>query len=293
MQYQQGIHVISLATLLALAPVSVHAEWGEDPLAGLDLPSMMPDYQNADTGMDPEADSEGGGHSPRCAELRADRDADLGVVLKAGCEPTLAQMSRLMDNPIGNVAMMFNQYDGINLEAADSGTDEMQHNYMMLFQFPKKLNDNWNLINRFVFNYTSVPLEQSDIDDFEPPAGVGEFDYQTLPGFNSTSPPNFPRPIDLFDGRTSDLGDSYYVGLFSPAEPPEFPNGAKFLWGAGFDLGFDTAEEDVLGGGKWTAGPSALGVYFGEKFLGGALIQHYWDYAGDSDRDDVNMTNIQ
>ena len=276
--------------LLAVAPLA-NAGFGDDPLAGLNLPTMLPDYQNTDVDDD-SADE--GSHSPECARLRADRDADLGVVLKAGCEPTLAQMSRLMDNPIGNVAMMFNQYDGINLESPDSGADEFQHNYMMLFQFPKRLNDDWNLINRFVFNYTSVPLEQSDIDDFEPPAGLGDFDYQTLTGIGpSSSPPNFPQPIDVFGGRTSDLGDSYYVGLFSPSEPPEFSNGAKFLWGAGFDLGFDTAQEDILGTGKWTAGPSALGVYFGEKFLGGALVQHYWDYAGDSDRDDVNMTNIQ
>jgi hypothetical protein len=36
-----------------------------------------------------------------------------------------------------------------------------------------------------------------------------------------------------------------------------------------------------------------LGVYMGEKLKGGALIQHYWDYAGDGDANDVNMTNIQ
>ena len=36
-----------------------------------------------------------------------------------------------------------------------------------------------------------------------------------------------------------------------------------------------------------------LGVYMGETFKGGALIQQYWDFAGDSDRGDVNMTNIQ
>ena len=29
------------------------------------------------------------------------------------------------------------------------------------------------------------------------------------------------------------------------------------------------------------------------KGKGGALLQHYTDYAGDGDRDDVNMTNIQ
>ena len=241
-----------------------------------------------------EESTEQGGNYELCAQLRADRDADLGEVLKAGCEPTIEQMSRLMDNPIGNVAMMFNQYDAINIADPDSGADEFQHNYMMLFQFPKKLNDDWNLINRVVFNYTSVPLDQDDIDDFEPPEGLNEFEYQTLSGVSpSSSPPNFPLPIDVFEGRTTNLGDTYYVGLFSPAEPPELPNGAKFLWGAGFDLGFDTAADDVLGAGKWTAGPSALGVYFGDVFKGGALIQHYIDYAGDGDRDDVNTTNIQ
>ena len=78
----------------------------------------------------------------------------------------------------------------------------------------------------------------------------------------------------MFDGRTTDLGDSYYVGLFAPDEPIKLDSGAKLLWGLGFDLGFDTAAEDILGTGKWTAGPSALGVYLGEKFKGGALVWH-------------------
>ncbi|MHC4374886.1 MAG: hypothetical protein ACYSTO_12145, partial [Planctomycetota bacterium] len=85
----------------------------------------------------------------------------------------------------------------------------------------------------------------------------------------------------------------YYVGLFSPAEGIKLDSGANFVWGLGFDLGFPTASEDILGTDKWTAGPSALGVYLGETFKGGALLQHYWDYAGDSDRSDVNMSNIQ
>jgi len=46
-------------------------------------------------------------------------------------------------------------------------------------------------------------------------------------------------------------------------------------------------------GGKYSAGPSALAVYMGETFKGGALVQHYWDFAGDSDRNDINMSNIQ
>jgi hypothetical protein len=242
-----------------------------------------------DTGLDETADN-----YEICSKFRADIDADLGEVLKAGCEPTLAQMSALMDNPIGNVAMLFNQFDGYRMEEPESGTSEDQYNYMLLAQFPKKLNDNWNLINRVILNYTSVPLEQDDIDDFVPPPEFGDdFDYGTGPGNNPVPPENAPLPVELFDGRTSHLGDSYYVGLFAPNEPIRLESGAKLLWGLGFDLGFDTAQEDVLGTGKWTAGPSALAVYMGELFKGGALVQHYWDYAGDGDRNDVNMTNIQ
>jgi hypothetical protein len=244
--------LVFVATGIMLAALPVH---GEDPTG----PEQAP-----------EVEEDTGGNYEQCARFRADIDADLGEVLRAGCEPTLAQMSALMDNPIGNVAMLFNQYDAYSIEDPESGVDEFQHNYMLLFQFPKKLNSNWNLINRVVFNYTSVPLDQDDIDDFEPRPGFGEVDYQTLSGVSpASSPPNTPLPVELFEGRTTNLGDSYYVGLFAPNEPTFLSNGAKFLWGLGFDLGFDTAADDVLGTGKWTAGPSALGVYMGDVFKGG------------------------
>ena len=284
--------------LLAVASIAVspdtRAEFGSETDVGLKMPTMLADASGALPDEAPTGEEGKPDNYEICAKYRADIDADLGEVLRAGCEPTLAQMSALMDNPIGNVAMLFNQYDAYNIEEPESGTDEFQHNYMLLFQFPKKLNSDWNLINRVVFNYTSVPLDQDDIDDFEPPSGFSGIDYQTLSGVTpASSPPNTPLPVEVFEGRTTNLGDSYYVGLFAPNEPIVLDNGAKFLWGAGFDLGFDTAADDVLGTGKWTAGPSALAVYMGDLFKGGALVQQYWDYAGDGDRDDVNITNIQ
>ena len=223
-----------------------------------------------------------------CARYAADIDADLGAVLKAGCEPTLAQMSALMDNPIGNVAMMFNQFDVYDMKEPNTGVKETMGNYMALFQFPKKLNENWNLINRVVLNVPSMPLDQDKIDDFTPP-----FDFGTGPGNNPVPPEGQPLPVEVFSGRTTSYGDIYYVGLFAPNDPIRLENNAKLLWGLGFDLGFPTADEDMLGTGKYSAGPSALGVYMGEVFKGGALVQHYWDYAGDSDRTDVNTSNIQ
>ncbi len=224
--------------------------------------------------------------SAECRSFANDPGADLGEVLKAGCEPTLAQMSKLMDNPLGNVAMLFTQYDSYRMRNDATGDEAIQGVYMGIAQFPKKLNENWSLINRVIWTVPSVPLDQDKIDDF------GGGDYGSIPP-TITPPSGKPAPVNLFDGRTTGFGDMYYVGLFTPAEGIKLDNGANILWGAGFDLGFPTASEDILGTDKWTAGPSALGVYLGPKFKTGALLQHYWDYAGDDDRADVNMTNLQ
>ncbi len=231
--------------------------------------------------------------SEECRAFRDDPDADLGDVLRAGCEPTLAQMSALMDNPVGNVAMLFTQYDLFRLTNDDvRGLDEeYQHNYMGILQFPKGISENWNIINRIVWNVPSLPLDQGKIDDarrglrtFVPPAG------------GPAQPPSEASeflPINAFSGRETGFGDMYYVGLFSPKAGIKHANGATSVWGLGFDLGFPTASEDILGDGKWSAGPSALYGYLGPKWKLAVLLQNYFDYAGDSDRDDVALTNLQ
>ncbi len=228
--------------------------------------------------------------SEECKKLAEDPNADLGDVLAAGCKPTTAQMSALMDNPLGNVAMLFTQFDWYNM-TNEGVTDESANKvvYTGIAQFPKRLSENWNLINRVVWTVPSMPLDQDKIDEA---AGVAER-YGEGSG-NTTLPPvdGAGLPIDLFDGRTTGFGDMYYVALFAPVEGYDWING-KFLWGAGFDLGLPTATDDILGTGKWTAGPSGIAVYMGPKWKIGGLVQQYWDYAGDSDRDGVSLMNFQ
>lgn len=225
------------------------------------------------------------GAKKTCAQYALDPDADLGEVLHAGCQPTTAQMSALMDNPVGNVALWWNQYDSYRLRNDATDKEATQGNYMGILQFPKGLNEDWNLISRVIYNVASSPLDQNKIDRL---------------GSSVTQPPNggatAPALLDVIQGRTTGFGDTYYVGLFSPKEPIEIGTG-KLVWGAGFDLGAPTASEDVLGTNKWTGGPSALGVYLGEKWKFGALLQQYWDFGSDfggkSEADSVNMTNLQ
>jgi hypothetical protein len=229
--------------------------------------------------------------SPECIEWRKKPDMDIGVMLRGGCQPTLGQMSALMDNPLGNVAMLFTQFDMTRLENPTFDEKDWKYNYMGIAQFPKGLGDNWNLINRVIWNVPSMPVDQGKIDDaqdrLDRQLGSGEGPIVTPPTNTNIA------PIDLFSGRTTGFGDVYYNGLFSPKKGHKLEGGGSLLWGLGFDLGFPTATEDILGTGKWLAGPSALGVYLGPKWKVGALVQQYWDYAGDSDRDDVSLMNLQ
>jgi hypothetical protein len=167
--------------------------------------------------------------------------------------------------------------------------EEIKSTYMGIAQFPKRLTENWSIINRIVWTVPSMPPDQDKIDAFQNAAA----DYHSSPG--TINPPTGapPAPVDLFAGRTTGFGDMYYVGLFTPKEGIKLEGGGNFLWGLGFDLGFPTATEDILGTDKWLAGPSALGVYMGPKWKVGGLVQQYWDYAGDDDASDVNMTNLQ
>ena len=284
MQYQ----LVALVFIAILTVASVPHAAGRMPDSHIfDIPELGSPVYLAEANAEPVGgtESENPAQSEQCLAFASDPDADLGEVLNAGCKPTLGQMSALMDNPLGNVAMLFNQYDSYHMRNDANGKDAIQGNFMGIFQFPKGINEDWNLINRVVYNIPSVPLDQDKIDDLN----MGS--PGTPPG--SINPGPAPALIDLADGRTTGFGDMYYVGLFSRKEPIRLDSGAKVVWGLGFDLGLPTATEDVLGTGKWTAGPSALGVYLGKKWKAGALMQQYWDYAGDDDRDDVNMTNLQ
>jgi hypothetical protein len=239
---------------------------------------------------DDDGSAEAGEISAECRAFRADAAADLGDVMRAGCEPTLAQMSKLMDNPLGNVAMWFNQVDWMRLNNdQNSRSDEDYTNYMGILQFPVGVSENWNTINRIIYNVPSTPIDQGDADRLTsgPPSHPGPGPIQPPSGGSRF------LPIDLISGRTTGFGDMYYVGLLSPKEAIKHENGGNSVWGVGLDAAFPTASEDLLGSGRYSMGPSALYAYLGPKFKLGGLIQTYFDFAGENSRDDVSTMNLQ
>ncbi len=118
----------------------------------------------------------------------------------------------------------------------------------------------WNLINRVI-----MPL----ID---------------TPGM-VTGTPEIPTPIQG-DGATG-LGDINYSVFLSPAEP------GSVIWGVGPSIMMDTATDDQLGSGKWSAGPTAVILVQPKPWTLGLLGRQLWSYAGDSDRGDVSQLLLE
>jgi len=93
-------------------------------------------------------------------------------------------------------------------------------------------------------------------------------------------------------GSTSGVGDLTYVGLITPRNARQTQNG-KIVWAAGPTFVLPTAEEDILGQGRYQAGPAFAYGYLGSKWTIGVLAQHWWSIGDDDDRSSVNQTNFQ
>jgi hypothetical protein len=85
------------------------------------------------------------------------------------------------------------------------------------------------------------------------------------------------------------LGDITQSLFFSPKEP----TASGIIWGVGPVFLLPTATDDLLGGEKWGAGPTAVVLKQSGPWTYGALANHIWSFAGDDDRQDVNSTFLQ
>ncbi len=144
-----GRQLIVFCVVTALAVFHAAA----DELESSEVPESIRETQPE------EAAAEEGGMSAECIAFRANVNANIGDIMRAGCEPTLGQMSKLMDNPIGNVAMWINQVDifGLTNDEINKNRDETQVNYMGIIQVPTSISENWSIIHRVVYSVPSFP----------------------------------------------------------------------------------------------------------------------------------------
>ena len=91
------------------------------------------------------------------------------------------------------------------------------------------------------------------------------------------------------------LGDLTPEFFFSPSKPTILGPGVGMVWGAGPVFQIPTATNDLLGTGKWSAGPAFV-VFVDNKPLNittGFLVLNLWSFAGDNDRANVNAMTLQ
>jgi hypothetical protein len=169
-----------------------------------------------------------------------------------------------------------------------------------LAELDRKLNNPLTSIWSLTFqNNTSVNSgnaidgdEYSNTLFFQPfmPFEVGP-EKQTMftlrPVFPLVSQPVFDSNPRESSDHQSGLGDIQLLALAGPN------TGGGLVWGAGASFIFPTATDDVLGQGKYQAGPAAMVFNIGKPWVYGVLAQHWESYAGDSDRADTSRTDIQ
>lgn len=118
---------------------------------------------------------------------------------------------------------------------------------------PFSINEDWNVISR-----TIIPvISQNDI------AG------------NS--------------GSQAGIGDVVQSFFFSPKQP----TAGGLIWGAGPAILLPTATDPLLGGEKWGIGPTAVLLKQEGPWTYGALGNHIWSVAGDSNRRNISSTFLQ
>jgi len=96
----------------------------------------------------------------------------------------------------------------------------------------------------------------------------------------------------VFPGEGSQLGtgDVLQSLFFSP----KAHTASGWIWGIGPALSVPLASDDLLGTGKWSAGPTGIALRQTDSgWTYGALINQIWSFAGDGDRSDVSSLFLQ
>ena len=110
--------------------------------------------------------------------------------------------------------------------------------------------------------------------------------FTARPVFPIVTQPDFSA--DPSGGKkVTGFGDIQMATILGPG------NATGWVWGGGITFVFPTASENNLGKGKYQAGPNIMLFHLANNWTKGLFIQHWWSYAGDENRKDVSITDLQ
>lgn len=95
-----------------------------------------------------------------------------------------------------------------------------------------------------------------------------------------------PYP-DQGSGGQFGLGDMAPSFFLAPRNP------GSVIWGVGPAMVIPTATSDILGQGKFSLGPSVVGLAQPDRWTVGALVSNIWSVAGSAGRPSINRMSLQ
>jgi hypothetical protein len=128
----------------------------------------------------------------------------------------------------------------------------------------------WNIISRTIGPLIYVPSVRTGF-------GASSFGEDTTAA--SSGPLGLPETFGL-----GDINQTFY---FSPAAPSDF------IWGVGPSINLPTATSSIIGSGKLSVGPAAVGLVMPKPWVIGLLTRQLFSIAGPNGRADVNQTLLQ
>ena len=162
-------------------------------------------------------------------------------------------------NPLSDLWSLQFQNNFVFLEGKLTlGSDREANVFLFQPVTPVPLGDNWNIVNRTIFQVIST-----EVPEFDP--GTRSF------GWN----------------RESGVGDLRLLQLVAPNRQT-----GTFV-GLGWNWVFPIAGSDNLGQGKWQVGPAVALATVSKTFAGGLLLQQAWSIGGDEDRADISTSSLQ
>lgn len=214
------------------------------------------------------------------------------------CAPCLAEdddaeIAKQLSNPVSSlISVPFQANWDFRMGPLDQGTQ-----FKLNFQpvVPLTLNEDWNLIIRTIVPYISqedvltgpkpeFPGLPSDVLNRVLPELRADAVERARRAFNREVDKRFR--IDRHQDGLGDIGQSFF---FSPRKGGPFGS----ILGIGPIISYPSATDDVLGTGKWAAGPTLLILKQEHGWTYGVLANHLWSFAGDGDRKEVNATFLQ
>ena len=172
---------------------------------------------------------------------------------------SLQDLSRQANNPVSTMWTLQNQFDIATIDDIPKGgggeaDDRVKFSWNFQPVLPLHLNKDYNLISRAVIPF----VETLDVTD---PSGGTQ--------------------------RETGFGDIVLASVLAPNK------GKGFMWAIGPTWQFPSASSDFTGSGKWSVGPAAAALWVGEKWIFGVFPQQWFSFAGDGDRKDVSLLDMQ